>query len=393
MTKPLEVFKVFLKLGLTSFGGPVAHLGYFRKELIEKREWLDDYQYTQLLSICQFLPGPASSQLGFCLGLVRGGWLGAIAAFLAFTLPSAILLVVFSSLLPLLENETGVAVIHGLKIVAFAVVIDALLGMLKKLCPDKQRKMIALSSICGLLLFDSPYTQIFIVFLSAILGLVLCKSSPEKNTTLIPIYYGRKLGSLFLFLFFGLLFLLPFLTSLENSYVNLSNIFYQAGALVFGGGHVVLPLLEESLVGSSQLSNEAFLAGYGASQAIPGPMFSFSAYLGAIIPTGAHFSIGAMIALLSMFIPGFLLVCGVLPYWRVISEFRAVANAILGINAAVVGLLGAALYDPIFTSAILKPVDLAIGLVGLSLLKIWQLSTLVVIVWCVSASVMVSTFL
>tara|TARA_R110001583_G_scaffold130834_1_gene282549 strand:+ start:44724 stop:45920 length:1197 start_codon:yes stop_codon:yes gene_type:complete len=385
---PVEVFAAFLKLGLTSFGGPVAHLAYFRKELVERRSWVSENQFSQLLAICQFLPGPASSQLGFSLGLARAGWLGALAAFIAFTLPSALLLIGFASLLPALSSPIGEAAIHGLKIVAFAVVADAVLGMSKKLCPDIQRATIAILSAGVLLVVGNAWIQLLVVMGGAVAGIYICKGAATELAAQIPIHYGRRLGSVLLLLFFGLLAGLPLFSSQNVSLISMADAFYRAGALVFGGGHVVLPLLQDAVVSSGWITSETFLAGYGASQAIPGPMFAFSAYLGAVTPTGHNELVGASIALLFMFIPGFLLVAGILPFWRSISHNTAVSNAVAGVNAAVVGLLAAALYDPIFTSAIHSAVDLVIGMIGFAMLAVWRLSAIAVVVWSVTASVL-----
>lgn len=386
---PAEVFATFLKLGLTSFGGPIAHLGYFRKELVERRNWVSESQFSQLLAICQFLPGPASSQLGFSLGLARAGWLGALAAFIAFTLPSALLLIGFASVLPALSGPVGEAAIHGLKIVAFAVVADAVLGMSKKLCPDIQRATIAILSAGVLLVIGNAWIQLLVVIGGAIAGIYLCRGGAAKEVaSQIPIHYGRKLGGILLLLFFGLLAGLPLFSTPNATLISMAEAFYRAGALVFGGGHVVLPLLEDSVVSSGWITSEVFLAGYGASQAIPGPVFAFSAYLGAVTPTGHNEWLGASTALIFMFMPGFLLVAGILPFWRAISHNTAVARAVAGVNAAVVGLLAAALYDPIFISAIQSGVDMAIGIVAFAMLFVWRLSAIAVVVWCVVASVL-----
>jgi chromate transporter len=386
---PAEVFATFLKLGLTSFGGPIAHLAYFRKELVERRKWVSESQFSQLLAICQFLPGPASSQLGFSLGLARAGWPGALAAFIAFTLPSALLLIGFASILPALSGPVGEAAIHGLKIVAFAVVADAVLGMSKKLCPDIQRATIAILSAGVLLVVGNAWIQLLVVIGGAIAGIYLCRGGATEIASQIPIHYGRKLGGILLLLFFGLLAGLPLFSTTNATLISMAEAFYRAGALVFGGGHVVLPLLEDSVVSSGWITSEVFLAGYGASQAIPGPVFAFSAYLGAVTPTGHNEWLGASTALIFMFMPGFLLVAGVLPFWRAISHNTAVARAVAGVNAAVVGLLAAALYDPIFISAIQSGMDMAIGIVAFAMLFVWRLSAIAVVVWSVVASVLI----
>lgn len=386
----MEVFSVFLRLGLTSFGGPVAHIAYFRKELVEKRQWVSDSHFSQLLAICQFLPGPASSQLGFCLGLTRGGALGALAAFVAFTLPSALLLLLFAQLLPSLSAPIGQALLHGLKIVAFAVVADALVGMSKNLCPDKLRAAIAIIAAGVLLLSNSSWMQVFVVAAAAVAGFAFCRTGTEDKPADLQLGYGHKSAMLLLLLFFLLLLGLPMLAANTAGVLMLADVFYRAGALVFGGGHVVLPLLQDAVVGKGMLPAEQFLAGYGAAQAIPGPLFTFSAYLGALIPTGQPVWVGAGTALLFMFVPGFLLVAGILPFWHSFSRNAAAHNAIAGVNAAVVGLLGAALYDPIFTSAIIDAVDMALALVAFALLSVFRLSALWVVLWCSSTSIVVA---
>jgi len=386
---PGEVFFAFLKLGLTSFGGPIAHLGYFRKELIERRGWLSDNQFGQLLAICQFLPGPASSQLGFCIGLLRAGWQGALLAFLAFTLPSAVLLIAFAAILPMLSGVVGAAAIHGLKLVACAVVADAVLGMAKKLCPDADRQAIAVLSLATLLVISSATMQLFVVGLAALAGTrVLRGVSAQDSVHNLPLSYGRGVGGLFILLFGMLLIGLPLFATATPEILSVAGAFYRAGALVFGGGHVVLPLLQDSVVTPAWVTPEQFLAGYGASQAIPGPMFAFSAYLGAVMSEGQGAWLMAAVALCFMFLPGFLLVIGVLPFWRAVSYNPMASRAIAGVNAAVVGFLGAALYNPIFTSGITDPTDLAIAVVAFGLLAIGRLSPLVVVAWCVFASVL-----
>ncbi|WP_246606821.1 chromate efflux transporter [Novilysobacter antarcticus] len=384
----LEVASAFLKLGLTSFGGPIAHLGYFRTEFVERRRWLSEDQFGHLLAICQFLPGPASSQLGFSIGLLRAGWLGGLAAFLAFTLPSAILLVVFAALLPVLSGPAGQATVHGLKIVAFAVVADAVLGMAKKICTDRPRRTIALLSAAVLLLLGSAIAQLAVVASAALAGLLILRSNMESDEpSRIRVPFGARTGIMLIALFVGLLFVLPVLATAESGLLPVAGAFYRAGALVFGGGHVVLPLLQDAVVSSGWVSSNEFLAGYGASQAIPGPMFAFAAYLGSIISSTENSYLTAATALAFLFLPGLLLVAGVLPFWQALSHNRTARNAISGINAAVVGLLGAALYDPIFTTSITGSIDFVIALVAFGLMVAWRASPLVVVLWCVSASV------
>jgi len=381
-----NVFSTFLKLGVTSFGGPVAHIGYFRKELVEKQRWVTEDQFSQLLAVCQFLPGPASSQLGFALGLLRAGWAGALLAFFAFTLPSALLLIGFASALGYLSGEIGQAAIHGLKLVACAVVADAVLGMAKKLCPNTPRRSIAVLGMVVLLSIEMAWSQIIVIIGGALMGLLLCRNISVQSTQALQVPYDRKMGLIFFILFLLLFFALLLFSNGDNLYA-IANAFYQAGAMVFGGGHVVLPLLENSMVTSGWVSKENFLAGYGAAQAIPGPMFAFSAYLGAIIPSAYSSTLIAFLALVFMFLPGFLLLAAALPLWQSISHNPQAASAIAGVNAAVVGLLAAALYDPIITSGIQSWVDTVIVLFTFALLTIWKRSPLWAVVGCVTASV------
>ena len=374
---PGEVLAIFIKLGLTSFGGPIAHLSYFHRELIERRKWLSEAEYAQLLALCQFVPGPASSQLGFLLGLLRAGWLGGLAAFLAFTLPSALLLFAFAELLPLISGPVADAAIHGLKLVALAVVAHAVLGMSRQLCPDAIRATIATVAAAVILVTGSASVQLLAVLLGAFAGLLFCHDVKPIEGSNLPLRYGAKTGWTLIAIFALLLVGLPILAQGSDGLVTVFNAFYQVGALVFGGGHVVLPLLEQSVVNPGWVSQDDFLAGYGAAQAVPGPMFSLAAYLGAKLPGNP--AIGAGVALLAIFLPGFLLVAGVLPIWRRVMARPTAARAVAGINAAVVGLLGAALYDPVWTSAVTAPVDVAIALAGFTLLAAWRVSALVVV--------------
>ncbi len=386
-----NVFITFLKLGLTSFGGPIAHIGYFRKELIEKQQWANEHQFSQLLAICQFLPGPASSQLGFALGLMRAGWLGALAAFIAFTLPSALLLIGFASALPLLSNAVGVAIIHGLKLVAIAVVADAVYNMSKKLCPDNTRRVMALLATVALLLMQVAWAQILMIMAGAIAGILLCRDT-ESITGLInranpSVSKWNKRIALLLLSLFTTLLLAALLLQNQTGLIAIGQGFYRAGALVFGGGHVVLPLLEDAVVNTGWVSNESFLAGYGASQAIPGPMFAFAAYLGAIIPNSNSIHwLSALVALIFMFLPGFLLIAAALPLWQSVANKPLASKAISGINAVVVGILAAALIDPIIISTITSIVDLIISGIALLLLVKWRSSPLIIVIWCVLAS-------
>jgi chromate transporter len=382
-----EVGTTFLKLGLTSFGGPIAHIGYFRRELVERRKWVGESEFAQLLALCQFLPGPTSSQLGFSLGLLRVGWPGALAAFAAFTLPSALLLFAFAATLPSLSGPVGDAAIHGLKLVALCVVAQGVLGMARQLCPDAARATIAAIAAGLVLIAGQAWVQLLVVALGAVAGLVFCRGVQPVPGSGLALRYGTRLGWALVAMFALLLVGLPLLARGGPGLIVLAEAFYRAGALVFGGGHVVLPLLEETVVTPGWISQDDFLAGYGAAQAVPGPMFTISAYLGARLPGEEGGLVGAAVALAAIFLPGFLLVAGVLPLWRQLASRTGAARSIAGVNAAVVGLLGAALYDPIFTAAVRAPVDLAIALVGFALLIAWRASPLLVVLWCVAASV------
>jgi chromate transporter len=381
-----EVFAAFLKLGFTSFGGPIAHLGYFRHEFVERRKWVGDAEFAQLLALCQFLPGPASSQLGFSLGLLRAGWAGALAAFLAFTLPSAALLFAFAALLPRISGGAGDAAIHGLKLVAVAVVAQGVLGMARQLCPDAPRASIAAAAAALILASGNAWMQIVVVAAGALAGLYVCRSVQPVAGSGLQVRYGARLGWTLLAVFALLLLGLPLLARGTEGLAAVVEAFYRAGALVFGGGHVVLPLLRETVVAPGWISHDEFLAGYGAAQAVPGPMFTLAAYLGARLPGAEGGLVGATVALLAIFLPGFLLVAGSLPLWRSLAERPAAARAVAGVNAAVVGLLAAALYDPVWTSAVRGPMDVAIAIVAFTLLVAWRASALWVVAWCVLSS-------
>jgi chromate transporter len=385
-----EVFGAFLKLGLTSFGGPIAHIGYFRAEFVERRKWVGDAQFAQLLALCQFLPGPASSQLGFSLGLLRAGWTGALAAFIAFTLPSALLLFAFAALLPQVSGQAGNAALHGLKLVAVAVVAQGVLGMARQLSPDAPRASIAAAGAALILASGHAWMQVLVVVLGAIAGLFLCRGVQPLPGSAIHPPYGSTLGWTLIGLFAGLLLILPIATQGLEGLASVFEAFYRAGALVFGGGHVVLPLLRETVVTPGWITEDEFLAGYGAAQAVPGPMFTLAAYLGARLPGAEGGIVGATAALAAIFLPGFLILAGVLPLWRSLASRPAAVRAVAGVNAAVVGLLGAALYDPVWTSAIRGSLDVAIAIVGFTLLVAWRVSALMVVAWCVGASMVAS---
>ena len=388
----LEVLTAFLKLGLTSFGGPIAHLGYFRNEFVQKRQWVSDGQFAQLLAICQFLPGPASSQLGFCLGLLRGGWAGALVAFAAFTLPSALLLFWFAQIAPQLSGPIGSAVIHGLKLVALVVVAHGLLGMARKLCTDTGRRVIAVLAAVLIVVVGGVWLQIAIILMGAFLGLILLDDVNDIPESALPVDYGRKTGWSLLAIFVLLLVSLPLFAHGSITLLAAFEAFYRAGALVFGGGHVVLPFLEYALVDPGWLAKDDFMAGYGAAQAVPGPMFSLSAYLGSHLPGNSGGILGAGVALMGIFLPGLLLVSSILPLWHTLASHPAAGRLIAGINASVVGILAAALYDPIWVSAVHAGSDIVIALIGLVLLSVGRMSALVVVFWCIFASILVAFF-
>ena len=372
---PAEVLAVFLRLGLTSFGGPIAHLGYFRDELVTRRRWLDDAAYADLVALCQFLPGPASSQVGFALGMMRAGWPGALAAFAGFTLPSAVALVVFALTAARLSGPLGDGALHGLKLVAVAIVAQAVWGMARTLCPDRQRAAIAVAAVAVLAFVPGAFGMVGAILTGAALGLALGPApgpvpGPGTGGALaVPIPRWVALGALAAFL--GLLVLLPLAAGLGQGWA-VADGFYRAGALVFGGGHVVLPLLQAATVAPGWVAPDAFLAGYGAAQAVPGPLFTFAAYLGAVLGPAPNGIAGAALALGAIFLPGFLILVAALPFW---DRFRGMAPAqsvMQGANAAVVGILGAALYTPVLTGAVGDLRDLALALTCFVLLTAWR---------------------
>ncbi|MET1067326.1 MAG: chromate efflux transporter [Pseudomonas prosekii] len=376
-----SIFLIFLRLGLTSFGGPVAHLGYFHNEFVIRRRWLTERGYADLVALCQFLPGPASSQVGIALGLSRAGYGGALAAWIGFTVPSATLMILLA--LGLSHYGTAVApgALHGLKVVAVAVVAQAVWNMAKTLCADLPRVTLMAIAACVALLAPSVWTQVGVIVVAGLAGLLLFNPPQSTRHDALPINISRRAGALWLTLFVLLLAGLPLLTKLlPNQNLALLDSFYRSGALVFGGGHVVLPLLQAEVVPTGLVSNEAFLAGYGAAQAMPGPLFSFAAFLGASMNLTPSGWAGGLICLLAIFAPAFLLVLGALPFWeRLRSNVRAQA-ALVGVNAAVVGLLLAAFYQPVWTSAIVKPQDFGLALVALLALMFWKLPPWLVVV-------------
>ncbi|MEN1936919.1 chromate transporter [Paenibacillus sp. 102] len=374
MKNIVEIFLVSLKLGLTSFGGPVAHLGYFHYEYVQRRKWMDERSYGDLVALCQFLPGPASSQVGIGIGLSRGGLLGAIVAWAGFTLPSVLVLVFFASLLQ--QFHPGEASwIHGLKLVAVAIVAHAIWGMAQKLTPDRNRATIAVITAAIALLFPSIWTQVTLILLAGLIGWLLYRKHEIPPISKIHIPVSRTTGALCLLLFFGLLFLLPILRP-SSHWIAMFDSFYRSGSLVFGGGHVVLPLLENEFVLNGMMTKEQFLAGYGLTQAVPGPLFTFSSYIGTVLG-GA---LGATLATIAIFLPAFLLVIGALPFWDQVRRLSYVQGAFLGINAAVVGILLAAFYNPIWTSSIMNTVDFVIASLLFCLLAFWKAPPWIVVV-------------
>lgn len=369
-----EVFRAFLKLGLTSFGGPIAHLGYFRDELVVRRKWIGEAAYADLVALCQFLPGPASSQVGFALGLLRGnGLAGAIAAWLGFTMPSAIILFAFALGMASLTGPVANGLLHGLKLVAVAVVAQAVWGMARALTPDRPRAGIAFMALALVVAIGGAGGQIAAILLGALAGLWLCRSDTATAAGHLSFPVSRR-GGVIALLLFAALFLIPALLAGAGGPAALAlfDAFYRAGALVFGGGHVVLPLLQAEVVAPGWVSDATFLAGYGLAQAVPGPLFTFAAYLGAVVGPAPNGLAGALIALVAVFLPGLLLVYGMLPFWDALRTRPLAQAAMRGANAAVVGILGAALYAPIWTSAILSPMDFTLAVGGFLLLTVWK---------------------
>jgi chromate transporter len=373
LSAALEVLGVATRLGLISFGGPVAHLGYFRREYVVRRRWLDEQTYADVVALCQFLPGPASSQVGIAIGILRAGLAGGFAAWLGFTLPSALLLAAFA--LGIREFDlSGAGWLLGLKIAAVAVVAQAVWGMARALCPDRERATIALLAALVVIAWPGAWGQVLVIVVAGLVGLRLLPGAGEPGPTpVVRVPVGRGPGGAALVLFFALLVALPLLRWASGSHVAaVVDAFYRSGALVFGGGHVVLPLLQAEVVPPGWVTREQFLAGYGAAQAVPGPLFTLAAYLGAVMrpaPTGWA---GAALALAAIFLPAFLLVVGTLPFWDALRARPAFRAALRGINAAVVGLLLAALYDPVWTGAIHAPADFALALLAFGLLALWS---------------------
>ena len=387
-----EVLPAFLRLGLTSFGGPVAHLGYFREEFVHRRRWLDDKSYADLVALCQFLPGPASSQVGLAVGLLRGGYAGAFAAWIGFTLPSAVAMVAFGYGIGALGDAAGSGWSHGLKVAAVAVVAQAVLGMARTLAPDRARATLAVAAAIIALGAPSSWGQIGAIALGGIVGALLLRGGGEATApAALPLNVSRTLGALLLVAFFVLLIGLPLLAAaIPSQALREFDAFYRAGSLVFGGGHVVLPLLQASVVPPGWVSNDAFLAGYGAAQAVPGPLFTFAAYLGTVMGPPPNGWIGASICLVAIFLPSFFLVIGALPFWEELRRRPLAQASLRGVNAAVVGLLLAALYQPVWTVGITNAADFALAVAAFLLLFMWQTPPWLVVILSAAAGALMS---
>ena len=379
-----EIFRAFLKLGMTSFGGPVAHLGYFRAEFVERRAWLSERAYVDLVALSQFLPGPASSQTGFAIGLVRGGYLGGLAAWAGFTLPSALLLLLFAyGAGSLADVPLGAGLLHGLQLVAVAIVAQAVFGMARSLCPDRPRAAIALAALVLLAFVQSSLGQVGAIVIGSLAGLVFCRGDLGAATDDVPMPVSRGVGIACLGAFFVLLALA--FAPVPTGLLAMFNAFYRSGGLVFGGGHVVLPLLRDAVVTPGWVSDNAFLAGYGAAQAAPGPLFTFAAYLGAVAGKPPAGILGGIVALIAIFLPGILALVGVLPFWHHLRAQPNAQAAMRGINAAVVGLLGSALYNPVWVSAVREPADFAVAATGFVLLVAWRAPPLLAVLLSAAA--------
>ncbi|RSL35073.1 chromate transporter [Salibacterium salarium] len=372
----LELLLISLRLGLTSFGGPVAHLGYFHEEYVRRRQWLDEKNYADLVALAQFLPGPASSQVGMGIGMARAGVPGAFVSFLGFTLPSVMALVIFAVLLQNYDLADA-SWLNGLKVVAVAVVAHAILGMGKKLTPDRERASIAVVTMILLLLWQTVYSQVLLIIAAGFVGLYIYKEKKDAKPQSMAVPIRAKTGAICLGIFLSLLVLLPIARSMFSiEALDVFDSFYRAGALVFGGGHVVLPLLEQEVVSLGWVNAEEFLAGYGAAQAVPGPLFTFASYLGAVMGGWST----ALLATIAIFLPAFLLIIGSIPFWDKLRQHAKINAALYGVNASVVGILAAAFYDPIFTSAIGSQVDFALAVGLFALLYFWKISAWQVVI-------------
>jgi chromate transporter len=377
----LEVLGVSTRLGLTSFGGPIAHLGYFHEEYVKRRKWIDEQSYADLVALCQFLPGPASSQVSMAIGIARVGLLGGFAAWLGFTLPSALALVAFAFGIGALANTADAGWLHGLKIVAVAVVTQAVWGMARSLCPDRERATIAILASIVTLTWPTAIGQLSSIAIAAVVGLAIFPKTAPFSPSYMRFPVKKSTGITAWIILFALLLGLPLLRQIAPSHaLEVFDSFFRVGSLVFGGGHVVLPLLQTEVVGPGWVTNEQFVAGYGAAQAVPGPLFTFAAYLGAVMGPEPNGWTGAMLALVAIFLPSFLLIAGALPFWDLLRSVPVFQSALKGVNAAVVGLLLTALYTPVWISAIHSPADFGLGLVAFGLLMFWKCPPWLVVV-------------
>jgi chromate transporter len=377
----LEVLWVSLRLGLTSFGGPIAHLGYFHEEYVKRRKWIDEQSYADLVALCQFLPGPASSQVSIAIGIARARLLGGLAAWLGFTIPSALALIAFAFGIGAFAGAADAGWLHGLKVVAVAVVAQAIWGMARSLCPDRERATIAVLASIVTLAWPTAIGQLSSIAVAGIVGLVIFPGSAGSSVSHMRFPVGKITGIAAWAIFFALLIGLPLLRQLQPIHsLEIFDSFFRVGSLVFGGGHVVLPLLQAEVVGPGWVTDEQFVAGYGATQAVPGPLFTFSAYLGAVMASEPNGWTGAMLALVAIFLPSFLLIAGALPFWDLLRSVPVFQSALKGINAAVVGLLLTALYHPVWTSAIFSAADFGLGIIAFGLLMFWKCPPWLVVV-------------
>lgn len=383
-----DLFWIFLRLGCTSFGGPVAHLAFFRHEFVDKRGWLDDKQYMDLVALCQFLPGPTSSQVGMGLGLRRAGLMGGVAAWLGFTLPSAVIMIAFALGLGLWKDTVSAGLLHGLKIAAVAVVAQAVWSMGRSLCPDRARQSLAVAAAIFALMVPTAWGQLAGIVLGAIVGAMLYRTdrSEQDRVSMVSSRVSWMLsavaGGLFL-----LLLIVPSVVALEQSAQawSLFDAFYRTGSLVFGGGHVALPLLQSEVVVPGWVDAQTFLAGYGLAQAVPGPLFSIAGFLGAAASAGPGGVLGGLLCLLAVFLPAFLLLVAALPHWERLSQARSVQSALKGVNAAVVGLLLAAFYDPVWNSAVRQVLDFSLVLLAFLALTQWRVPPWLLVLGCALA--------
>jgi chromate transporter len=377
----LEVLSVATRLGLTSFGGPVAHLGYFHEEYVKRRKWIDEQSYADLVALCQFLPGPASSQVGIAIGIARAGLPGGFAAWLGFTLPSALALIAFAFGIGAFANAADAGWLHGLKVVAVAVVAQAVWGMARSLCPDRKRATLAILASIVALSWPTAVGQLSSIAIAGVVGSIIFPRTVSASLSHMRFPVEKGTGIAAWIIFFTLLIGLPLLRQVAPSHtLEVFDSFFRVGSLVFGGGHVVLPLLQTEVVGPGWVTNEQFVAGYGAAQAVPGPLFTFAAYLGAVMGTEPNGWTGAFLTLVAIFVPSFLLVTGALPFWDRLRSVLVFQSALKGVNAAVVGLLLTALYTPVWTSAIHSPADFGLGLIAFGLLMFWQCPPWLVVV-------------